>query len=379
MNGIVLGTLRRRWLRTLLTGLSTLIAFMLLGSFLAIRHGFAVGPSQAGADLLLIEPVGGSSPLPIGVLSTIRSFPGVRAAVAINGTQMLYGTQREPLVVEGLSPHAFLALSDAVGSGALPRAQAQGWLADPTGALVSEEIARKYGWRLGQTVTLRPLQGAARKDLTFQIDGVIGKLKGVTPSSDVNVPLDYFRRWAHTDYIGFMFVQVKDAHQTDALAQAITRRFANSTTPVATQSFSSLLQGIFERVADVNALTSVVIGASLFGLFLICFNMVLHSVAERLGEFALLKAIGFAPARLVWLVCLEAILATFPAAAAGMLCAWILIRTIADIKLDLPGIMLTPGALAESALIALGLAVISSVLPGIRVLRMNCGRVLRKG
>jgi len=42
MNRIVLGTLRRRWLRTLLVGSSTLLAFMLLAFFLAIRHGFAV-------------------------------------------------------------------------------------------------------------------------------------------------------------------------------------------------------------------------------------------------------------------------------------------------------------------------------------------------
>jgi ABC-type antimicrobial peptide transport system permease subunit len=47
-----------------------------------------------------------------------------------------------------------------------------------------------------------------------------------------------------------------------------------------------------ERLADVNTPTFVIIAASLFGLFLICFNTTAHSVAERIGEFALLKAIG---------------------------------------------------------------------------------------
>jgi putative ABC transport system permease protein len=379
MNRIVLGTLRRRWLRSLLVGLSTLVAFMLLGFFLAIRHGFSAGLTQVGANLLLLEPAGGSSPLTLAVLSTVRSFPGVRSAVGVSVTPMLFGADRHPLRVEGLSPNAFLEVADVVGTGALPRAQAQRWLVDLTGALVTDEIARKNGWRLGETITLHSMSRSSPRDLTFQIDGVLGKLSGVTPSSDVNLHLEYFRRWAHHDSIDFMFAQVKEAQQADAVAHAIELKFASSATPLSTQSFKSLLQGMAERLADVNALTSVVIVASLFGLFLICFNTLIHSVSERLGEFALLRAVGFAPSRLLWMVFLEALLAIVPAAASGMLCALLVIRAFAGAKLNLPGIMLTPAAVAECALIALGLASLSSVLPGLRIVRMNCAQVLRKG
>ena len=148
---------------------------------------------------------------------------------------------------------------------------------------------------------------------------------------------------------------------------------------MSTQSFKSLLQGMAERLADVNALTFVVIAASLFGLFLICFNTLIHSVSERLGEFALLRAVGFAPPRLLWLVFLEALLAIVPAAAAGMLCALLVIRAFAGAKLNLPGIMLTPAAMAECALTAVALAILSSVLPGLRIVSLNCAQVLRKG
>lgn len=379
MKRIVFGALRRRWLRTLLVGLSTLIAFMLLGFFLAIRHGFAIGPTQVGADLLLLEPAGGTSELPLGLLSTVRAFPGVHSAVAITGTQMLFGTNRHPVVVEGLSPHAFLEQSGVVEAGELARPQAQAWLTDPTGALVSAAAARKYGWRIGQTLTLHAMARELPRDLTFHVDGVLAKHNGVSASGDVNLQLDYFRRWAHADSVNFMFIQVREARQADSVAQALQLRFANSTTPVATQSFKSLLQGMAERLADVNALTSVVITASLFGLFLICFNTLIHSVSERLGEFALLKAVGFAPPRLLGLVLLEALLVIAPAAAAGMLGAQLLIHAVAGTKLHLPGIMLTPASLAQSASIALGLVVVSSVLPALRVMHVDCARVLRRG
>lgn len=280
MKRIVFGTLRRRRFRTLLVWLSTLIAFMLLGFFLAIRHGFAVGPVQVGADLLLLEPAGGTSGLPVGSLSTIGAFPGVRSVVGIDATGMRYGTDRHPVVVEGLSPHAFLELSGVVQLGELAGPAAQTWLTDPTGALVSEKAAHKYNWRVGQTFILHTMGGGPPRDLTVHVDGVLAKHKGVSPTGDVNLHLDHFRRWAHSDAVDFMFIQVKRAGQADAVAQAIQLRFANSTTPVTTQSFKSLLQGMAERLADVNALTSVVIVASLFGLFLICFNTLIHSVSE---------------------------------------------------------------------------------------------------
>lgn len=379
MNRIVLGTLRRRWLRTLLTGLSTLVAFMLLGFFLAIRHGFAVGPIQAGADLLLLEPVDRASGLPIGMLSSITAFAGVRSAAAMTGTQMLFGAYRHPVVVEALSSNAFLQISGVVGSGELRRAQAQAWLADRTGALVSATAAHEYGWRVGETVVLHAMRGAPAHDLTFQVDGILGKTKGVSLTDDVNLHLGYFREWAHTDSVSVIFIQVKQAGEAGEVARAIELRFSSSATPVSTQSFKSLLQGMAERLADVNSLTFVVIAASLFGLFLICFNTLIQSVSERAGEFALLKAVGFAPLRLVWLVLLEAFLAIVPAAAVGIITALLVIRAFAGARLNLPGIMLTPAGGAECVLTALGLTILSSVLPALRIMRLNCGQVLRKG
>ncbi|MGH8288027.1 MAG: ABC transporter permease [Steroidobacteraceae bacterium] len=379
MNRIVFGTLRRRWLRTLLTGLSTLIAFMLLGFFLAIRHGFAVGPIQSGADLLLLEPLGRRSELPLGVLSTVRTFPGVRSAVALTGTAMLFGANRHPVEVEAASAHAFLDVFGLIRSGAVRRAQAEAWLADRTGALLNAAAARTYGWRVGQSLTLHPMPGGPSQDLTFHVDGLIAKVNGDSFSSDVNLHLGYFRRWAQSDSISVIFAQATQARQVDRVAHAIELKFANSATPVTAQSFKSLLQGMGERLADVNALTFVVIATSLFGLFLICFNTLIHSVSERLGEFALLKAVGFAPLRLLWLVLLESLLEIVPAALVGMLAALLLVRALAGAKLHLPGITLTAAAFVESALIALGLAVLCSLLPGLRIVRLNCARILRRG
>lgn len=379
MNRIVFGTLRLRWARILLMGLSTAVAFTLLGFFFAIRHGFAVGFTQVAADLLLVEPAGGTTELPIALLSTVNAFPGVRSAAAIGSRTMRFGVDRRPVDVEGVSAPEFLAIPSMVGSGALGHAEAQTWITDLRGALVGAEAARKYGWRVGQTLTLHSVRGESLPDFTFQVDGVIAKTDGVTFSDDVNVHLRYFRQWAHTDSVAVILIQVRHATQADAIARALELKLANSATPVRAQSFKSLLEGMAERLADVNTLTFVIIAASLSGLFLICFNTTAHSIAERIGEFALLKAIGFTPPRLLWLVFFETFLAIVPAAAVGVLSALLAVRAFAGPKLNLPGITLTPAALVGTMIIAVGLAVLSSVLPGLRIMRLNCGEILRRG
>jgi len=362
-----------------LTGLSTLVAFMLLGFFLAIRNSFASNPTRAGADLLLAQPLNSKSQLPVGILSTITTFPGVRSAAAFTGTLMLYGAERHPVRLEALSSDAFLEISRVVGSGELPAKQGSTWLSDPIGALVSADAASRNKWRIGQTFTLHAMPGVPLPNLALHIDGIIAKHHGVSLSTDVNIHLGYFRRWSRSDFVSAIFIQVTQAPRADAVARAIELRFANSATPLRTQTFKSMLQGMLERLADVNSITSVVIAASLFGLFLICFNAVIHSVSERLGEFALLKAIGFPMRQLTWLVFVEAFLAIVPAAVCGILCALVVARPLAAARLNLTDVTLTASALAESAVIAVFLAVLSAGLPALRVARLNCAQLLRRG
>jgi ABC-type lipoprotein release transport system permease subunit len=57
----------------------------------------------------------------------------------------------------------------------------------------------------------------------------------------------------------------------------------------------------------------------------------------------------------------------------------LLIHAIAGKKLDLPGIMLTPVAASQAACIALGLALAASVVPALRIMRVDCAQALRRG
>ncbi len=63
----------------------------------------------------------------------------------------------------------FLTISNVVGSGALPRTEAQAWAVDVSGAFISADAAGKHGWRIGDTLTWHHMPGEELPDLTFKV------------------------------------------------------------------------------------------------------------------------------------------------------------------------------------------------------------------
>ena len=79
---LVWSNLKRRKLRSLLTVLSILVAFMLFGYLSAIRQGFNQGVSVAGANRLVVRhKVSIIQLLPESYQARLERIPGVNSAV----------------------------------------------------------------------------------------------------------------------------------------------------------------------------------------------------------------------------------------------------------------------------------------------------------
>jgi len=69
----------RRPLRSVLTGLCIVTAFLLLGLLEGVNAGFAKAIAEAHRDLLVTNTrVRGGAPMPIAAMASIQSIPGVR-------------------------------------------------------------------------------------------------------------------------------------------------------------------------------------------------------------------------------------------------------------------------------------------------------------
>lgn len=377
---ITAAALRRRKIRTVFTGLSVMAVFVLFGLAMALRHGFNTGADLIGADLVLVTPTGSSGhELPIGLVRQVTGVGGVRRVLPFAVIPAQYQSPRNQLAISGITGEDFIAVIG--GDKAVSPADAARWRNERTGVLVHDKAMKKYGWHIGQDLVLTPpervAQAAGSKQISVRITGVFNTDNGFSIGGPLVAHLDYLNTWRHKDTVAAMLAQVRDPSRADAVADAIQQRFANSTTPVKAQSFHALLQGIFQRVGNVGALTMAVIAAALLSLLFITGNAVAQSVSERRAEFAVLSALGFNRSRLVMLVIGESLLLTGPPALLGLgLTGW-LVAVLETSAFALPGFGLDGGAYLAGIGATAGLVIVSSLVPLTSVLRMQDVDALR--
>src|SRR5262249_19523233 len=125
------------------------------------------------------------------------------------------------LAVEGES---FLAMHpDYV----LPIEQRRAWLADRTGCVVGRDLARRFGWKVGDRIPLRRPDGSA---WAFTLDGIYDSRKQATSANQMFVHsacLNEGQRRSR-DHGGWSLIRAADPARAAELAEALDARFANS-------------------------------------------------------------------------------------------------------------------------------------------------------
>jgi putative ABC transport system permease protein len=131
-------------------------------------------------------------------------------------------------------------------------------------------------------------------------------------------------------------------------------------------------------VVNVAAVTRRVAAVGLFMILLLTAHGMAQSVRERLGEFAVLKTIGYSDAGVIALVFAEALVPVILGAGTGLGIAALLAGRIPKLlpTFYLPDPSLSPLVIAEAFLAAFLLAFLSVILPAMRLKRLNVAAIL---
>src|SRR5215510_9615517 len=137
---LIFSNLKRKKLRTSLTLLSVLVAFLLYGLLCAIKEAFTGGIAMAGADRLIVRhKVSLIMTLPVTYQARLESIPGVASAVHMTWFNGIY--QNEPKNFFGSfpvsDPEPFLAMYPEI---LLPNDQKQAWLKTRNGAMIGRAL-----------------------------------------------------------------------------------------------------------------------------------------------------------------------------------------------------------------------------------------------
>ncbi|MEM9530789.1 MAG: FtsX-like permease family protein [Pseudomonadota bacterium] len=375
--------LGRKKVRTLFTGLSILIAFLLYGLLTALSKSFSIGLDLAGADrLVTIHKVSLTVPLPISYQNRIANIEGVKT---ISHYTWFGGYHQDPRNQIQSTPTDVDSFRQVYPEYTMPEEQWDAWKRTRTGMVMGEKLAEKLGFSIGDRVpigsTIWPQQDGNR---SWELD-LVGLFRDPSPSRAGEQALyfnyEYFNeaRQFGRDTVGRYTLLIDEADQSERIAREVDRMFANSPAETKTTTEKGFVQGFANQFGNIGAIVRYVLLAVFFTMMLVAGNTMAQSVRERTSEIAVMKTLGFSDRSVLGLILSEGVLLSTVAGCLGLLLALVLTTGLREAMARfLPGLIMTPGALLLGVALAVGLGIVAGVLPAIRAQRLDVVKALAR-
>lgn len=372
---LIWAALFRSKTRTLLTLLSVVAAFLLFGMLDSVRVAFNSGGEVAGANRMVVASrLSLTQMLPYSLLSQIEATPGVKRA---SYAAWFGGIYRDP---KNFFPNFSVGPDylDLYPEYILSPEQRKAFDADRSGAIVGESLAKRHGWKVGDTIpleaTIFPQKGSNAWPL---------KLSGTFKVEDTKRKGEENQLWFHWKYfdesndyvksrVGWYVVELDDGKNADRVAKAIDALSANSDHETKTQTEQAFNQAFAKQFADIGLIVTAIMGAVFFTLLLLTGNTMAQAVRERIPELAVLKTIGFSNRSVLWLVMAEAVLLIVIGGTLGLGLAALMMPGISAASggiIQLPTVLPQTWAVGLALMLAIG--VIIGLLPALRAMRLN--------
>lgn len=376
---LVRANLRRRLRRTVLTVLGLAVAlflFVVLRSIVTTMQN--TGSVGSESRLVVGNKLGIVFPLPIAYRARLAAIPGVTTVSWWNWFGGVYIDSHHFFAQFSVDPRTYLKLYPEIK---LPEAQKQTFLGDRTGAIVGQELAQRYGFKLGQSITLKGTIYPG--DWPFTIDGIFTDTRG---GFDANVM--YF----HYDYLAQMqrsrsgvegLVQnfrlgLSDPRNAARIAHQIDTEFENAEFQTKTQTDRAYALSFASLYGNVTFFLNVIGTAVAVAILLVVGNTLAMSARERTPELALLKSLGFGGRFIVGLNLAEAGAIAALGLVLGLGTAWFMLNVA---HFSGGGILVGLHVAGSTAAVAAGLAALialaSGAMPAWHALRLNVVTALR--
>ncbi len=373
---LIMANLFRKKLRTTLTIGSFVVALFLFGLLVVVHGAFNQGVDVAGADRLdVINKTSIIQPLPYSYRDQILRIPGVKAITYDNWFGGVYQDEKNFFPQFAIDPeNQRVVFPEFV----IPDDQWKAFLEDRDGAIAGSGIAKRFGWKVGDRI---PIKGAIYPgDWEFN-------LRGIYTGSRDNDDLTQF--WFHYKYlderrqygkglVGWYTVKLDTPDDGTRVTKTIDTMFANSPYETKTETEKALATDFAKQFGNIGFLISAVGTVVFFTLLLVTGNTMAIAVRERIGELAVLKAVGFNDRFVLFLVLGESLLIAAIGGAIGLALCKLMTLGGDPTHGFLPFFYLPAPMILLGFGVALAVGVLAGILPATSAMRLRVVDALRR-
>lgn len=378
LGGFVVRNTFRNKRRSGLTMLSISFSLLLLTLMMSIWRTLYIdrGTALSAKRLITRDRVSLSFFLPGYYRDKIRSIPGVVAAAPLTWFGGRYKDDRPENYFAQMvtDPDEYLTVAaDKI----VPLDQAVAWKRDRAGALVDVTLADRYGWKIGDKITLQGTVFPVNPELTIRAIYHRNPPQNTLyfNAKYVEESLAWFKGQA-----GWYVVMVSSPDDVARVSSEIDAMFRNSPHATKTESERAFQLSFVAMLGNVKAFILSICGAVVFAILLVSANTMAMSVRSRTREVAVLKTLGFTQGRVLSLFVLEAVALAVAGGVVGIVAAAGVIRVLthsqvaigipADMRVTLPAVVL-------STVVAGTVGLVSGYIPAYGASRINIVEGLR--
>ena len=372
---LVLANIGRNKSRTILTVLSVAVAFFLFASLRSVLTALEAASEVGSKSRLVTSAASGITfPLPEAHTQRIRAVEGVGSVSWANWFGGIYIDSRNFFAQFGIDAETYLPMYPEID---LPEDQRQAFMTERTAAIAGSGLMERFGWRLGQTVTLQGTIFPGDWDFT---------IREVYTPEDPSFGDEMF--FFHYDYLyertnrrvtpGWFVLQLDEPDAAARISLDIDNMFENSTAPTKTETEKAWQAGFVTMWGNVGFLVQAIGTAVFFAILFVAANTMMMAARERVGEVAVMKTMGFQNGVLFGIVLAEAIVICVVGAGLGLSLARVMLGSARSIQSVLPGFTIEVETLALGVAIAVVLGTLTGIIPAVQAARLSVVEALRR-
>jgi len=371
----------RHRLRTLLTMVGLVVAICAFGLLRTIVDAWYNGADATSSTRLITRnAISLTFPLPLNYAERIRAVEGVSRISWANWFGGIYITERNFFPQFAVDAESYLSLYPEFK---ISEEERQAFLRDRQGCVIGAKLARKFGWKVGDTI---PLRGTIYPGTwTFTVRAIY---HGADAKTDEQQMLIHWKLVAESvrkrlgndaaDKVGVYVVGIKEPSEAAAISQHVDGLFRNSLGETLTEtekafqlSFVAMSETILVAIQAVSFIIVLIIMA-------VMANTMTMTARERLAEYATLKALGFSPSFVVKLLFGESMMIALIGGALGVAATFPLAHAFVGVTGTLfPVFKISSVTLLLQMLASLGVGAIAAAWPAWRMSRIDIVQGLR--
>lgn len=307
-------------LRSGLTILGIAVAILAFGLLRTVISAWYAGVDAASASRLVTRnAISIIFPLPINYAEKIRQIEGVKTVSWGNWFGGIYIDEKNFFANFCVDPRTYLEIYPEF---ILNTAEKKAFLADRKGFIAGRKLAARFGWKIGDTVTLKGTIFPGNWDFVMR-----GTYRGRDETIDES---QFFFQWdylnetvkqiapSRADQVGFYMISVKRPDLSSEVALAIDRSFKNSLAETLTETEKAFNQGFIAMTGAIVTAIQMVSFVVILIILLVVANTMAMTTRERIGDYAIMKTLGFGGGSIAGMIFGEALVISLTGCLAGM-------------------------------------------------------------